>query len=106
MTGRYKFEPLAIPFAVQGASEGNRDFFWDVEESLKVLFDNENTREEYEQLISDLRNRANRARERPSVGSLPAAERYERHIEGTIETLERYIPGMLAKTPFFSKVFY
>lgn len=101
---KYEMKLLAIPFAIQDASEANRDFFWDVEEAVRILFDNEDTHEEYLQLAEELKNRSSIARKNHSVRSKTSAETFRRNVLMTKRILKKYIPILLAKSSFFSDV--
>lgn len=103
--GVYEVNLLAVPFAVEGASADNRDLFWDLEEAVKDLFDNEGTRERYERLEFDLRKRAKIARGKVAVSSKSSAESFRKNIILTRRLLKKHLPGLLARTSFFNEVF-
>ena len=104
--GKYEMGLLALPFAVKEPDEDNRDFFWDLEEAVTIIFDNNETHEECDQVLFELRKRATMARSSATVASKTSAETFRRHVLMTRRMLKQHIPGMLAKTPFFSNVFY
>lgn len=99
---KYEMKLLAIPFAVKGAGEDNRDLFWDLEEAVGILFDNKSTREEYERLACELEKRAEMARCSTTVASKTSAETFRRHVLQTKRILKQNIPDLLTKSAFFS----
>lgn len=102
--GKYEMNLLAIPFAVKGASEVRRDLFWDLGEATRILFDNDETADEYVKLMNELDIRAERARESSTVRNKTTAEAFRKNVMMTRRILKRHIPGLLTKSSFFSNV--
>lgn len=96
---------LAIPFATRQASKRNRDFFFDLHESLETLFDSSEDRNSYKSLSDTLGSIAQVARSRPAVSSKTGAENFRKDVMKTKRALKKYVPQLLAQEDFFSQVF-
>ncbi|WP_146624914.1 hypothetical protein [Olsenella sp. GAM18] len=102
---KYKMDLLAIPFATREASRRNRDFFFDLHESLETLFDSSEDRNSYKSLSDTLGSIAQVARSRPAVSSKTGAENFRKDVMKTKRALKKYVPQLLAQEDFFSQVF-
>lgn len=102
---KYTMDLLAIPFATRQASKQNRDFFFDLQESIEKLFSSSKDRNSYKSLSDTLGDIARTARSRPTVSSKTGAESFRKDVMKTRYALKRHVPGLLAQEDFFSQVF-
>lgn len=102
--GAYGKELLAIPFGVKDASDGNRDLFYDLSESLGRLFDD--SLSGYQKLKDEIDTIAADARAIGEVRTKTKAERQRKCILKLRRTLRQNLPGLLEQTDFFRGVFY
>lgn len=95
-----------IPYAHRNASEDNRDLFFDLNESLRLLFDNETTGKDYSKLASRLDVVTRSARQLKTVEDEESAQDFQDNLTELRGLLENRVPNLLKETSFFKQVFY
>lgn len=102
---KYKMDLKAIPFAVEGANDDNRDFFWDLDESLRIIAAGTDAQNDYENLSRKLEKIASPARRLGTVGTKKDAERFRKYVIETRELLKKHVPTLLGNVEFFRNTF-
>lgn len=102
---KYEMNLLAISFATEGASDANRDFFWDLDESLHTIASGTDAQGDYDALASDLSGIASRARRLGTVHTKTDAEAFRKYVLQTRRLLKTKVPTLLGKVDFFKNVF-
>lgn len=95
-----------ISYAHRNASEDNRDLLFDLNESLRLLFDNETTGKDYSKLASRLDVITRSARRIKTVEDEESAQDFQDNLTELRELLENRVPKLLEETSFFKQVFY
>lgn len=95
-----------ISYAQRNASEDNRDLLFDLNESLRLLFDNETTGKDYSKLASRLDVISRSARRLNTVENEESARKFQDNLAELRKLLENRVPNLLKKTDFFKQVFY
>lgn len=102
---KYQMDLKAIQFAAEGASDNNRDFFWDLNEALSLIADGDDAQKEHQKLAEKLDSIASKARHLGTVSTKTSAESFRKYVLETRELLKSELPTLLGKTDFFQKVF-
>lgn len=98
--GAYKMDFQGIAFAVQSPSDDNRDFFWDLEESLRILFGTE-----ADSLIEKIESTAARARRIGTVSTKTDSENFKICVKQLKQKLRKNLPELLDSVDYWHKVF-
>lgn len=98
--GSYKMDFLGIAFAAKNPNKHNRDFFWDLEESLKTLFD-----DDADELIEKIDETAKRARRIGTVKTKTDAENFKICIKQLKQKLRKNLPELLDSQDYWHGVF-
>ena len=98
--GTYKMDFQGIAFAVENPSDDNRDFFWDLEESLRILFG-----AEADGLIEKIESTAARARRIGTVSTKTDSENFKICVKQLKQKLRKNLPELLDSADFWHKVF-
>lgn len=97
-----------IPFAVYEANEQRPDLIYEIDEHMKILFDDQLEDTDYKNMDNDLKWIRNEAR---SVSYHYDDNHAQKYVElkklqyKYIDVLKRYIPKLLAKEKFFQSAF-
>lgn len=102
---KYEMDLKALPFATEGASDDNRDFFWDLDEALRIIANGTDAQSDYEDLSSELDSIASKARRLGTVGTKTKAESFRKYVLQTRQLLKKRVPTLLGKVDFFRNVF-
>lgn len=98
--GPYKMDFQGIAFAVENPNDDNRDFFWDLEESLRILFG-----AEADSLIEKIESTAARARRIGTVSTKTDSENFKICVKQLKQKLRKNLPELLDSVDFWHKVF-
>lgn len=105
----YKAKELMMPFARPHASEENPDIFMELKYHLSILFKDQKTKRKFKSLMRELDKLAEDARAlEGATGGVNSEEKFQelhKIIEDVFETLEIYVPKLLAKEKFFKETF-
>ncbi len=99
--GEYEMDLDAIAFAEKDPSDTKRDFFWDLDESLRIISNGTDAQSDYEKLSEELAPIASSARRHTTVSSKASAEKFRKNVIKTQDALKKRVPSLLMKVDFF-----
>lgn len=104
-----KIDDVMMAFARPHADRNNPDMFSELKYHLSILFKDQKSSRKYTSLMSELDEIAADARDLETrtdgVYSEDDFQEFKDLVDQLFETLERYVPKLLAKEDFFKKVF-
>lgn len=96
-----------IQFAVSNVSDSNPDLMYEIDRHLKIIFDDQQERGNYTEMMKELKDIARDARDVGSKGE-KEAQRYavlKKYEYKYLDILKKYIPWLLAEEDFFTSRF-